>query len=58
MFMCFILSRLDQNSCALADVDLARPVARPRVPAAAPVGEAAGRAILRNLNVAETLSAL
>ena len=56
--MCFILSRLNQNSCARADVGPIRPVARPRVPASAPAGEAAGRAILRDLNVVETFSAL
>jgi len=58
MSLCFILSRLNQNSCALADVGPVQPVARPRVPAAAPAGESVGRAILRDLNVAETLSAL
>ena len=50
--------RTNQNSCAHADVGLVRPVVRLRVPAAAPVGEAVGRAILRDLDVAETLSAL
>jgi len=58
MFLCFFLSRLIQNSCVLADIGLVRPVARPRASAAAPGGEAVGRAILRDLNVAETLSAL
>ena len=58
MFLCFILSRLIQNSCSLADIGPVRPVARPRASAAAPGGEVAGRAILRDLNVAETLSAL
>lgn len=58
MSLCFILSRLNQNSCAFADVGPVRPVARSRVPAAASVGEVVGRAILRDLNVVETLSAL
>jgi len=58
MFLCFILSRLIQNSCAFADVGPVRPVAHPRVPVVVPGGEATGRAILRDLNVAETLSAL
>ena len=58
MFLCFILSKLNQNSCALADVGHVRPVACLRVPAIVPAGEAVGRAILHDLNVAETLSAL
>ncbi|CAA3004317.1 Hypothetical predicted protein [Olea europaea subsp. europaea] len=41
-----------------ADVGPVRPVARPRVPDVVPTGEAAGRAILRDLNEAETISAL
>jgi len=58
MFLCFILSRLIQNSCVLADIGPVRPVAHPRASAATPGGEVVGRAILRDLNVAETLSAL
>ena len=50
--------RTNQNSCAHADVRPVRPVVRLRVPAAAPAGEAVGRAILRDVDVAETLSAL
>ena len=50
--------KTNQNSCARADVGPIRPVARPRVPVATRAGEAVGRAILRELNVAETLSAL
>ena len=58
MSLCFILSRFNQKSCALADVGPVRTIVRPRVPAATPAGEAVGRAILRDLNVAKTLSAL
>jgi len=50
--------KTNQNSCAHADVGLVRPVVHLRVPAAAPAGEAVGRAILHDLDVAETLSAL
>ena len=50
--------KTNQNSCAHADVGPVQPVVRLRVPAAAPAGEAVGRAILRDLNVAETLTAL
>lgn len=50
--------KTNQNSCAHADVGPVRPVVRLRVLVAAPVGEAVGRAILRDLDVAETLSAL
>ena len=50
--------KTNQNSCAHADVGPVRLVVRLRVPAAAPVGEAVGRAILRDLDVAKTLSAL
>jgi len=50
--------RTNQNSCAHADVGPVRPVVRLRVPAAAPVGEAMGSAILHDLDVVETLSAL
>ena len=45
----------NQNSCAHADIGLVRPVVRLRVPAAAPAREAVGRAILRDLDVAESL---
>ena len=48
----------NQKSCAHADVGPVQPVVRLRVPSVAPAGEAVGRAILRNLDVAETLSAL
>ena len=50
--------RTNQNSCAHADVGPVRPVVRLRVPAAASAGEALGKSILRDLDVAETLSAL
>ena len=50
--------KTNQNSCARVDVGHVRPVTHPRVPAAAPAREAVGRAILHDLNVAETLSAL
>ena len=50
--------RTNQNSCDHADVGPVRPVVCLRVPVAAPAGEGAGRAILRDLDVAETLSAL
>ena len=58
MFLCFILSRFIQNSCAFADIGPVRPIERPRAPAATPGGEIGGRAILRDLTVAETLSTL
>lgn len=65
MFMVSIYNALvlssimtNQNSCAHADVGPVQLVVRRRVPAAAPAGEAMGRAILRNLDVAETLSTL
>lgn len=58
MFLCFILSRLIQNSYAFADIGPIQPAECPRALAAAPGGEVGGRAILRDLNVAETLSAL
>ena len=41
-----------------ADVGPVRPAVRPRVPVVAPVGEPAGRVILRDLDVAETLTAV
>ena len=47
--------RTNQNSCAHADVGPVRPVVCLRVPAATPVGEVVGRAILRDLDVAKTL---
>ena len=50
--------RTNQNSCAHADAGPIQPAVRLRVPAAARVEEAVGRAILRNVDVAETLSAL
>jgi len=50
--------KTNQNSCAHADVGLVWLVVHLRVPAAAPAGEAVGRAILRDLDVAETLLAL
>ena len=50
--------RTNQNSCAHVDVGLVRPVVCLRVLAATPAGEAMGRAILRDLDVAETLSTL
>ena len=40
----------------IADVGPVRPAVRPRAPAAAPAGEPAGRVILRDLDVAETLT--
>ena len=48
----------NQNSCAHVDVGPVRPAVRRRDPAAAPAGEAVGRAILRDLDVVETLSEL
>jgi len=50
--------KTNQNSCAHADVGPAHPVVCLRVPAVVPAGEAVGRAILHDLDVAETLSAL
>ena len=41
-----------------ADVGPLRPAVRPRAPAVAPAGETAGRVILRDLDVAETLTAV
>ena len=41
-----------------ADVGPVRPAVRPRAPAAVPAGETAGRVILRDLDVAETLIAV
>ena len=58
MSLCFILSRLSSNSCVHADVGPVRPVVRLRVPAVAPAGEAAGRVILCDLDVVETLTAV
>ena len=57
-FLVLYSIKTNQNSCAHADVGPVRPVVRVRVPVAAPAGEAVGRAILRDLDVAETLSAL
>ena len=45
----------NQNSCAHADIGPVRPAVRLRVLVAAPTGEVVGRAILRDLDVAETL---
>jgi len=50
--------RTNKKSCAHADIGPVRPIIRLRVPTAAPIGEAVGRAILRDLDVAETLSVL
>lgn len=50
--------KTNQNSCVHADIGLVRPAVRLRAPAAAPTREAVGRAILRDVDVAETLSAL
>ncbi len=52
------LIKTNQNSCAHVDIGPVRPVRRPRDPVAAPAGEAVGRAILCNLDVVKTLSAL
>ena len=41
-----------------ADVGPVRPAVRRRVPVAAPAGETAGRVIIRDLDVAETLTAV
>ena len=41
-----------------ADVGPVRPAVRPRVPVVSPAGETAGRVILRDLDVAETLTAV
>ena len=41
-----------------ADVGPVRPAVRPGVPTAAPAGEAPGRVILRDLDLAETLAAV
>ena len=50
--------KTNHNSCVHADVGPVWPVVRLRVPVAAPAGEAVGRVILRDLDVAETISAL
>ena len=50
--------KTNQNSCAHANIGPVRPSVHRRYPAAAPAGEALGRAILCDLDVAETLSAL
>ena len=50
--------KTNQNSCVHADVGPVQPVVRLRVPATAPTGEVVGRAILRDLDVGETLTAL
>ena len=57
MFLCFLI-KTNQNSCAHAYVGPVRPAVRRRDPATAPAGEAVGRAILRDLDVVETLSPL
>ena len=41
-----------------ADVGPVRPAVRPRAPVATPAGEAPGRAILRDLDLAESLAAV
>ena len=48
--------RTNQNSCAHADIGPVQTVVRLRVLAAAPAGEAMGRAILHDHDVAETIS--
>ncbi len=50
--------KTNQNSCAHADIGPIRPTVCLRALATAPVGEVVGRAILRDLDVVETLSAL
>lgn len=50
--------KTNQNSCAHADIGPIQLAVRLRVPGATPVGEVVGRAILCNLDVAETLLAL
>ena len=50
--------KTNQNSCAHADIGPVRPAVRLRALTAVPVGETVGRAILRVLDVVETLSAL
>ena len=50
--------KTNQNSCDYADIGPVRPTVRPRVAAVVPVGEAVGRAILRDLDVFETLAVL
>ena len=50
--------KTNQNLCVHADVGPVRPAVHRRDPATAPAGEAVGRAILRDLDVAETLSTL
>lgn len=52
------LIKTNQNSCAHVDIGPVRLVVRLRAPAVAPAGEAVGRAILCDLNVAKTLSTL
>lgn len=41
-----------------ADIGLVRPATRPRAAAVVPAGEAIGRVVLRNLNIAETPAVL
>ena len=50
--------KTNQNSCVRVDIGPVQPVVHLRVPAAASAGEAVGRAILRDLDVAETLLGL
>ena len=54
----FSLIKTNQNSCAHADIRPVRPVVHRRELVVAPAGEAVGRAILHDFDVAETLSAL
>ena len=50
--------KTNQNSCAHADIGPVQPAVRPRALATALAREAVGRAILRDLDVVEILSAL
>jgi len=50
--------KTNHNSCVRADVGPVRLVVHLRVQGDAPAGEVVGRAILRDLDMAETLSAL
>ena len=50
--------KTNQNSCAYADIGPVRLVVRQRAATAVLAGEAVGRAILRDLDVSETLAVL
>ena len=50
--------KTNQKSRAYADIGPVRPTVRSRAAAAVPAGEAVGRAILRDLDVFETLAVL